>query len=265
MILSNLDASGTGRSIIVCMHESPEALAAALAAHRAEEAHGRGLGTYIRSIVYGGNDGIVTTFAVVAGTAGAALPGSIVVILGVANLLADGLSMAAGAYLSIKSERDRYERLRKEERKEIDDHPDLERAEVREFCQKKGFEGADLDRAVDVITRDPAVWVSVMMAEEHGMTEASPEQPLHQGIATFCAFVVFGAIPLLPYVLPGLRQSFALASGMAFLALLGLGVLRSYVTRERIVRGAVEVVGVGLAAASVAYGVGVLLRGVGVA
>ena len=87
----------------------------ALAQHRAGESHGSTLGPYIHDIVYGAHDGIVTTFAVVAGTAGAGLSTGVVIILGVANLLADGVSMGAGAFLSLRSERDQYHRLLKEE------------------------------------------------------------------------------------------------------------------------------------------------------
>jgi vacuolar iron transporter family protein len=232
-----------------------------LQAHQQSEAHGHRLGPYIHNIVYGGNDGIVTTFAVVAGTVGAGLPGYVVVILGLANLFADGVSMAAGAFLSLKSERDQYERLRREELAEIDDHPEMEREEIREALAAKGFKDEQLESAVGVITANREVWADMMMTEEHGLTRQAHSKPMLHGLVTFLAFVAFGAIPLLPYILPVLRQSFTLAAFSTFGAMLFLGALRSYVTRERLVRGALEVVGVGIVTAFVAYGVGVLLRG----
>lgn len=234
---------------------------AALAHHRATEYHGNRLGPYIHDIVYGGNDGIVTTFAVVAGTAGAHLPGYIVVILGLANLFADGVSMATGAYLSIKSERDQYERLRKEELAEIASHPELEREEVREALEAKGFTGEDLERALAVLTARTEVWVDTMMAEEHGMTPSAAERPFGHALATFCAFVVLGSVPLMPYLIPVFGQSFTLAASSTFCALAILGALRSYVTRERLIRGPLEVIGVGFVTAAIAYGVGVLFGG----
>lgn len=234
----------------------------ALAEHRADEPHGRGLGPYIHNIVYGGNDGIVTTFAVVAGTVGASLPLYVVVILGLANLFADGVSMAAGAYLSLKSERDQYERLRKEELQEIEDHPELERAEVAEYLEGQGFAGADLERALDIITADRDVWADVMMTSEHGLTRQASENPFMHGLATFIAFIVFGAIPLIPYVVPILGQGFTFAAASTFAAMLVLGILRSVVTRERLLRGALEVVGVGFVTAAIAYGVGIALKGI---
>lgn len=229
------------------------------------DAHGNRLGPYIHDIVYGGNDGIVTTFAVVAGTVGAHLPASVVVILGVANLLADGISMAAGAYLSIKSERDQYVRLRTDELRALREHPERERAAVRRSLEAKGFSGDVLESALAVITRNADVWADTALMEQHGLTMEASSKPLPHGCVTFAAFVAFGAIPLLPYVIPAFGQSFPLAASSTFAAMLLLGGLRSYVTRQRLLRGAAEVVGVGLATSAVAYGVGMLLRGVGAA
>ena len=240
-------------------HPAPP-ISDALRAHMQEEGHNRSLGPYIHDIVYGGNDGIVTTFAVVAGTVGAGLPGYVVVILGLANLFADGVSMAAGAYLSLKSETDQYEKLRKEELREIDDHPDLEREEIQAFFASKGFAGNDLERVVAIVSADRDLWADTMMLAEHRLVKDAATRPVVHGLATFAAFVVFGTIPLLPYILPALQQSFALATGSTAAAMVFLGVLRGYVTRERMLRGALEVVGVGMVAAAVAYAVGMALR-----
>jgi len=234
-----------------------------LRAHRASEPHGSTLGPVIHDIVYGAHDGIITTFAVVAGTVGADLPVGIIVILGMANLLADGVSMGAGSFLSIKSERDQYQRLYKEELKEIEIHPELEREEVKEAFAAKGFQGEDLERAVAVLTRTPDVWAQTMMREEHGLTDASGKPPLVHAIATFLGFVLFGSIPLLPYLLgASSSQQFAVAIFSTIGALLAVGATRSLVTRERIVRGSLEILGIGLATAVIAFVTGVLLRGV---
>lgn len=231
-------------------------------AHRKAELHGHRLGPYIHNIVYGGNDGIVTTFAVVAGTVGADLPAYIVIILGLANLFADGVSMAAGAYLSLKSEADQYKRLRKEELKEIDDLPEIEREEVREFFETKGFTGNDLERVVQVITADRELWADTMMVEEHGLVKTASEKPIIHGLATFISFIIFGSIPLIPYIVPLSSRSFGVAASSTAVAMLFLGILRSYVTRERLLRGALEVAGVGVATAVIAYTVGMGLRGI---
>ncbi len=236
---------------------------AQLARHRSDEHHGHRLGSYIREIVYGGNDGIVTTFAVVAGTVGADLPNYVIIILGLANLFADGLSMATGAYLSEKSDQAQWKRIRGEEMKEIEDHPEMERAEIGEYLASLGFAGNDLKRAIDVITSDTKRWVDVMMIAEHGHAGSEDSHPLIDGLMTFCSFTVFGTIPLLPYFINIAQESrFSVAIVSAFGALVLLGAARSYVTREKLYRGPIEIVFVGALGAVVAYVVGILLRSV---
>lgn len=233
----------------------------ALRLHEEADIHGSKFREYIQDIVLGGNDGIVTTFAVVAGTAGAQLSSIVVIILGLANLLADGISMGAGVFLSLRSERDRTERIRKEEAQEIEDDPEIEREEVRRAFREKGFAGKLLEDVVATITSDKRRWVDVMMHEEHGVTGGENERPLLKGIMTFCSFVVFGGIPLLPYILPfsdTYRFESALLSTTA--ALILLGVTRSIVTRERMFKGPLEIVSIGLLCAAVSYAVGALLR-----
>lgn len=230
--------------------------------HQQAERHGRSLGPYIHDIVYGANDGIVTTFAVVSGSSGAHLAASIVVILGFANLLADGLSMGLGNYLSLKSKRDQYQRVLKEELAEIEQTPALEQEEIRRIFRSKGFAGADLDRATQIITADRQVWAKTMMREEHGLAPEEHDAPALHGIMTFIAFVLFGSIPVLPYLLAmAPERRFLTAIIATGVALLILGLMRSWVTRERILRGPLEVLGIGSLCAIVAYGVGVALRG----
>lgn len=231
--------------------------------HMNGELHGSSLGPFIQDVVYGGNDGIVTTFAVVAGTVGADMPHYIVIILGIANLLADGTSMATGAYLSLKSERDQYHNIRKEELEEIEQIPEIEREEIVIALEQKGFTGDDLKRATDVIVSDKDVWADTMMLEEHGLTLESTEKPLLHGTMTFISFVIFGAIPLIPYVF-GIERSqrFTVAIWSTLAALIVLGLTRSIVTKERLFRGPIEIVSVGALGAIVAFGIGILLKDV---
>jgi VIT1/CCC1 family predicted Fe2+/Mn2+ transporter len=111
-------------------------------------------GNYLRDFIYGGIDGTVTTFAIVAGVAGAAMPGSVVLVLGFANLIADGFAMGAGNYSGTKADLDDYNRLLAIERKHIAIEPSGEREEIRQIFAGKGFGGAELERIVDVITFD---------------------------------------------------------------------------------------------------------------
>jgi VIT1/CCC1 family predicted Fe2+/Mn2+ transporter len=231
--------------------------------HLKADVHGHDLGPYIHDIVYGGNDGIVTTFAVVAGTVGAAMPDYVIVILGLANLLADAFSMGTGSFLSLKSERDQYWRLRAEEAKEIESIPEMERAEIRYFFAKKGLKGDALDRLVESVTSDKKIWLDMMMSEEHNMTEDQSGKPIAHGAMTFLSFCVFGSIPLLPYLF-GIEpvQRFPVAIVSTVVSLILLGISRSFVTQQRLYRGALEVVTIGASGAFIAYGVGVALRSI---
>lgn len=244
------------------MTVSPD-LERAFAAHQKADIHGTKLREYIQNIVLGGNDGIVTTFAVVAGTAGAHLSAAIVIILGVANLLADGISMGAGVYLSMKSERDTFVRLKKEELQEIEDNPEVEREEVRRAFRSKGFAGELLEHVVKVLTTDKNRWADAMMHEEHGLLEDTDGKPLLNALITFAAFVLFGSIPVLPYLF-GVPEAWRFLSALiaTTLALILLGIARSSLTQERLFRGTLEIVGVGMFCAAVAYGVGIFLRSV---
>lgn len=241
-----------------------EELKKALAEHRKSEPHGSRLGEYIPDIVYGANDGIITTFAVVSGVAGAHLSPMIVVILGYANVLADGLSMGLGNYLSIKSKEDNYNRLLKEELKEIDDIPEIEREEIREIYEAKGFQGAELETVVNRITSNRTVWADTMMREEHGLSPENVRFPALHGLMTFISFLFFGSIPITPYVLPiEDANRFPAAVASTAVALLIVGLLRSWVTRERIYKGPLEILVIGMTCAAASYAVGMLLRNLG--
>lgn len=213
---------------------------------------------YLRDWVYGGIDGAVTTFAIVAGVIGADLPARVVLILGAANLLADGFSMAAGNYSATKAEHDDHERLRRMEERHIRLVPEGEREEIRQLFQAKGFEGVDLDRAVDVITSSTTRWVDMMMTEEHGVPPVT-RSPIMAGLATFAAFLVCGLVPLLPFV-GGLAADVTLSVTMTAVVFFAIGSLKSYWSTASWWRSGTETLFIGLAAACVAYAVGVILK-----
>ena len=227
------------------------------------EPHSRQFGPIIHDIVYGGNDGIVTTFAVVAGTVGAGLPPYVIIILGLANLVGDGISMAAGAFLSLKSELDAYKRTRAEEAQEIEDHAEVERLEVEVAFAKQGVQGEDLKQLTRILTSNRELWVETMMREEHGLMREASGRPVLHSFVTFSSFLFFGALPLLPYFLGfGGGHQFAIALISVLAALTILGVTRSLVTRQRLIIGTFEVLLVGCVSTGVAYIIGVLLKGV---
>lgn len=221
-------------------------------------------GQYLGEFVYGAIDGTITTFAVVAGAAGAALSPGIVIILGFANLLADGFSMAAGNFLSERTQRDFVEKERKREEWEIKNVPEGEIEEIREIFRKKGFKDKDLERAVEIITSNKKIWVDTMMADELGLLE-SQKSPWKTAANTYFGFLIIGIIPLLAYVLsyflPFFAQNtFKLAIVMTLVALIVIGVVKMFVTKKDLWKSIAETVFVGGAAAVIAYYIGFFLR-----
>jgi len=221
-------------------------------------------GQYLGEFVYGAIDGTVTTFAVVAGAAGASLSSGIVIILVFANLLADGFSMACGNFLSERTQRDYIEKERKREEWEIENVREGEVEEIREIFKKKGFKGKDLERAVQIITSDKKVWVDTMMSDELGLIE-SPKSPWKTAASTYFGFIVIGIIPLMAYVLSYFfpffqKGTFMIAAIMTLFALIITGVIKRYVTKKDLWKSVIETVFVGGAAATIAYFIGFFLR-----
>jgi VIT1/CCC1 family predicted Fe2+/Mn2+ transporter len=218
---------------------------------------------YLPEVVYGSIDGIVTTFAVVAGAAGADLNIRIVLILGMANLFADGLSMSIGSYLSKKSERDNYNKHLQIEKWEIENVPETERQEIEDIFRAKGFEATELQMVVNRITANKPVWIDTMMKDELGLLKER-KSPLMAGLCTLVAFLIAGAIPLATYLLgyrAGLEiDSFLLSCIVTSLTFVLIGYIKTYVTKIGLLRSISETLILGIAAASVAYFVGDLLE-----
>ena len=214
---------------------------------------------YLGEFVYGSIDGSVTTFAVVAGASGAHLDSSVVIILGFANLIADGFAMSVGSYLSTKSELQNYEKHKQIEYWEIDNLRDVEVQEVRDIYIAKGFEGELLEQVVAKITEDKDRWVDTMMKEELEMIPTN-KSPLTMGAVTFISFLLVGFVPLLIYVVdyfsPMDVNLFYVSSALTSLAFIGIGALKSYVTNSSRLMSIMETLLLGAAAASLAYVVG---------
>ncbi|HCK21740.1 MAG TPA: hypothetical protein DHW15_06140 [Bacteroidetes bacterium] len=224
---------------------------------------GRSWGRYLPEFVYGGIDGSVTTFAVVAGAAGAGLEGNIVLILGFANLIADGFSMSVGAYLSAKSALDMYDKHRKREYWEIENLREYEVEEIREIYAAKGFEGDLLEQVVAKITEDKDRWVDVMMKEELEMIPEA-KSPLATGVATFLSFFAVGLLPLIIFVMAYwvniTGNLYLIASLITLAGFIGIGYSKSYVTETGRLRAIGETVMLGVIAAALAYAVGDVLE-----
>ena len=213
---------------------------------------------YLRDWIYGGIDGSVTTFAVVSGVVGARLSAWIILVMGFANLLADGFSMAASNFLGTRAEHEDLKRLEAIEYRHIDLSPEGEREEVRQIFLRKGFAGEDLTRLVDMITSDRARWVRTMLTEEYGLPQ-EVRSPWLAAVTTFSAFLVCGLVPLLPYLF-GLKDPLTTSIVMTAGIFFAIGSVKSRWSSAVWWRSGLSTLAVGSMAAGLAYGVGLLLN-----
>ncbi len=218
---------------------------------------------YISEFVYGGIDGAITTFAVVAGAAGADAGLYWVLIFGFANLIADGFSMSVGNYFSVKADHDNFEKHKAIEYWEIEHLREREIQEIRDIYANKGFKGELLEQVVDVITSNKDVWVDTMMKEELEMSKEG-KTPLMTAFATFLSFNIVGIIPLLAYLFASFMDIkednlFLISCLFTGAALLVVGYLKSIVTEKPWIKGMLETLLLGGLAAFLAYYAGEIL------
>lgn len=217
---------------------------------------------YLREWVYGGIDGVVTTFAVVAGVAGADLPSSIILIIALAGLLGDGFSMAAGCYSGTKTEEDNYKRIHDFEHESTHTHPEGETEEIRQIFKNKGFEGKTLENVVRTIVDNRALWVETMLVEEYGLTKTD-HNAWHAAFHTFIAFLVCGFMPIMPFVIDFIHSfpyAMEVSVSMAGITFFGIGALQSLWSHKAWWRHGTETFLIGTAAAAIAYGTGYALK-----
>jgi vacuolar iron transporter family protein len=222
--------------------------------------------SYLRDFVYGAIDGTVTTFAVVSGVAGAGLSTGIIIVLGMANLVGDGFSMAASNYLGTKAEEQLRKKARRMEAEHIQRYPEGEREEVRQIFANKGFEDEQLEHVVEVITADRERWIDTMLVEEHGLPLVGPSAT-RAAVVTMAAFLVVGLVPLVPFLVDfvadgSIPQPYLVSTLFTGAAFFIVGAAKSWFIDESSIRAGVETLAVGGAAAALAYGVGVLFGGV---
>lgn len=216
-------------------------------------------GEMIGDVIFGANDGIVTTFVIVAGAAGASLPTLAIIALGFANLLGDGASMGFGNYLGKRSREEYFRSLRAKEKALIKTDVPVERAEIERIFSRWGFTGPDLTRAVDIVAPNRTVALDLILREQFGIVEESRAIAMKSGMATFIAFALAGFVPLLPFLLPIFPGSAVFWSmALAALALFFVGASRSLVTAQRWLSGGFEMLLVGSASGALAYFTGKL-------
>lgn len=227
-----------------------------------EMVHTKQQGEYLADFVYGANDGIITTFAVVSGAVGAGLSPTVIVILGLANLVGDGISMGLSNFLSLRSKRSFEDRERKREEYEVEKFPEEEKKEVEEIVERWGIRGEHATMFVNDIVSDKKRWVNFMMREELNIFEDANDKPSIHGAVTFTAFVIAGMLPLIPYVFGIATESqFTVSIIATALSLFIVGASRSLVTSQKWLRSGLEMLIVGGLAATAAFLIGGFVEG----
>lgn len=213
---------------------------------------------YVRDFIYGSIDGTVTTFAIVSGVVGAGMSNEAIIILGLANVLADGFSMASSNYLGTKAEIDEKNLIYRYEKEQIADSPEGEKEEIRQIFQMKGFAGEDLEKIVKVISQNENEWLKIMMQEEYGIG-LNERNPWKSGLSTFMAFVICGIVPLLPFML-NLNRDFLISSILAGITFFLVGALKSKWSLESFYMSGMKTLMIGAISSAIAYFTGSVLE-----
>lgn len=230
-------------------------------AHR--ETHSSAL-SLARDVVLGMSDGLTVPFALAAGISSALAASHIVVLAGVAELAAGGISMGLGGYLAARTHFEFYAREERREREEVRTVPELERREIKEIFEEYGLHGEALDRAVEAVTSDHDRWIDFMMRFELGLEKPIPGRDLRSAIAIGGSYIVGGLVPLIPYMaIPQTRPAFAVSAVVTLIALILFGYVKGRFTGVDPIRAVVQTVVVGGIASAAAFGFARLVTGFG--
>ncbi len=231
---------------------------------RSERWHRSGRSGTLRATIFGVSDGLVSNLSLVMGVAGASDQGGLILLAGIAGLLAGAFSMAAGEYISMQSQRELFERQIELERAELEAMPDEERQELVALYMAKGFPRAEAERIADRMFEDPETALDALIREELGLDPDELGSPWGAAGGSFAAFCLGAAVPVIPYLFGGTTASFvaSLVLSLGALFLVGAGV--SLLTGRSTLLSGLRQMGLGAAAAAVTFVVGRLI-GVGIA
>eukprot|EP00501_MAST-03F_sp_TOSAG23-6_P001822 GSMAST32.ASY1.ANO1.1900.1 assembled CDS len=221
----------------------------------------RFLGKHLKSIVYGGLDGILTTFAIVSAATGSGMGTFVILILGFSNKFADALSMGLGDTLSSMAEQEHILKEREREKWELTNFREGEIMEMVHIYETRGMSTADAELIVNLMADHSEFFVDIMMVEELGMKiPTDDDSPLVDGIVTFCSFVFFGFLPLItycifPFAFPSLtpHELFLIASSVTAFALFLLGVFKAQFSSTNALWSGLEITLFGGIVAAIAY------------
>lgn len=230
-----------------------------LAALRAERRHVLGGGGTLRAAVLGVNDGLVSNFSLVMGVAGAATEADFVLLAGIAGLLAGAFSMAAGEYISMRSQRDVYEHQIREQEMGLDAWPDDAEQDLVLIYEAKGLPREVSEGIAKQIMERPQVALDTMVREGLGLDPGQLGSPWGAAVSSFLAFVSGALVPILPYLFDAGSATFVLSGVLSAVALAVVGAILAGVTQRSPAWGGLRMLLAGGAAAAVTFGIGHLI------
>jgi VIT1/CCC1 family predicted Fe2+/Mn2+ transporter len=231
--------------------EARELIASRERWHRSSSAAGS-----IRAAIFGMNDGLVSNLSLIAGVAGAGVPPGTVLVTGFAGLLAGAFSMAAGEYTSVASQRDLLARQVAMEKREIEEAPEEEAAELTLIFKQKGLSTEQAARTAAEILKNPESAADTLVREELGLDPTDLGSPMGAALSSLAMFSVGAFVPILPFLATSGTPAVAIAAALAFAVLAGVGGLVGFLSGTSIVKSAARMAGLAALAAGVTYGVG---------
>jgi len=213
----------------------------------------------IRAAIFGVNDGLVSNLSLIMGVTGASASNRFVLLAGVAGLLAGAFSMGAGEYVSMRVQRELFERLLHLEAHELATDPDEERSELRQIYERKGFPRHLAEAAADTVMQDPKVALETHAREELGLDPDQLGSPWGAALSSFATFSVGAGVPLLPFVFGSGTAAQLAAISASGVALFAVGASMSLLTQRAWWFSGLRMLLVGAAAAAITFGVGHLI------
>jgi len=222
--------------------------------------HKGGQGGTLRAAVFGVNDGLLSNTSLIMGVAGAAAGNRAILLTGVAGLLAGAFSMAAGEYVSMRSQREMFEYQIAQEREELDLYPDEEAEELALIYEARGMDGAEARTLTRSMMAEPERALETLAREELGLNPDDLGSPWGAAFSSFAAFAVGGTVPLLPFLLEWGTRRVTTAAVLAGVALFGVGCALSIFTGRNALYGGFRMLAIGALAAAATYGIGALFN-----
>jgi predicted membrane protein (TIGR00267 family) len=218
---------------------------------------------WLRDVILGGQDGLVNILGIVLGVHAGGGSTTVLLAAGFAAAITESISMGAVGYTSSVAQRDYYAAAKKIEGAEIDQTPEVERAEVRDIYAAKGFSGELLERVVEKITSDRATWIETMMSEELQLQPVRTADILRTSVVITVATLIGHLIPLVPFLWLSQNEALVAAVVLSGIVLFAVGVYQAVTLVGDWRMSGLKMVVIGLGAAALGYVVGRVFGGVG--